>query len=83
MSDSPRSVPETTVSHFSPFQEKLTELMREHDVTGVMVYVLPNSSDKPTYHTLGRGHFYDNAKLISLFVRDVKERMMHDLDGLM
>lgn len=68
-------------SNEHPFTTALKELMLKHDVCGVMLYVLPETSEKG-YHTFTRGHFYDNAKLLSDHVRSVKSQMSHDLEGL-
>lgn len=68
-----------------PFSQELKALMDKHDVMGIAIYVLPESLEKtaPSYHALGKGHFYDTARLISTYVRDMKRKLMDDLDGLM
>ncbi len=69
-----------------PFAEKLRGLMKEYNITGVMLYVLPEDLTQtggPAYHVARLGHFYDTAQLVSLHVREIKEKMMHDFDGLM
>lgn len=67
-----------------PFTEELKQLMVKHDVIGITIFQLPNASDSPAgYHTFTRGHFYETAKLVSNHVHDIKEKMMHDLRGLM
>lgn len=72
-----KATPEST----HPFVEKVKSLMSEHNVKGVMLFVLPEDSDKG-YHTFSRGHFYDNAKLLSEHIKEIKSRMAHDLEGL-
>lgn len=80
MTNSSPKTPETPQEEH-PFTFALKELMLKHDVCGVMLYILPETSEKG-YHTFTRGHFYDNAKLVSDHVRAIKSQMSHDLEGL-
>lgn len=67
------------------FTEKLGKLLEEFDINGVLIYQLPedNTGEKPMFHSLSRGHFYDTTRLVSSYVKEVKQKFMNDLDGLM
>lgn len=66
------------------FTSKLEQLLSDFDVKGIIIYQLPDDlqGEKPTFHSLSRGHFYDTSLLVNSYVKEMKQKIMHDLDGL-